>query len=186
MGGLTIDFSEVENSFEPLPEDDYECIVENVEVRESKSSDNPYLNWELTVQNEEYEGRKIWLGASLSPKALFTLEEMLVNLGVIEPDEKIELEWDDEVDITPSEGPQLTYPEVIGMACVVHTVNRVYEGKERQDAWRSSLVGGPEGRTVQSSSGDEEGGEEETERPAKKAGKAKKAPAGKKRQRKLR
>lgn len=140
MPGMSIDFSEVEDSFEALPEGEYECVVEDAQVRESKSSDNPYINFEMKVLDEEFEDRRIWIGASLSPKALFGLKSVLVALGAISEDDEIDLEWDEEIDMTPKEGPQVTNPEVIGLPCTVATVNSVYESRERQDAWKSTVL----------------------------------------------
>lgn len=142
MGGLTINFAEIESSFEPLPEGRYECIVDHVEVRESKSSDNPYLNWELIVQDEEYEDRRLWMITSLSEKALFRLKDVFLALGVIEEDEEVEVEWDDAVDITPQEGPQLINPDVAGLACTAIVTNEVYDGRERNRV--NELVGADE------------------------------------------
>lgn len=131
MAGIKINFGEVESSFEPLPEGRYECIVETVEVRESKSSDNDYLNWELKVMDDEHEGRRLWMITSLSEKALFRLKDTFLALDVIEEDEEIDLEWEDDVDITPQEGPVLTNPDVIGIACIAVVTNEVYDGRER-------------------------------------------------------
>jgi hypothetical protein len=131
MAGIKIDFSEVESSFEPIPEGRYECIVETVEVRESKSSDNDYLNWEMKVTEGEHADRRLWMITSLSEKALFRLKDTFLALGVIEEDDEVDIEWDDDVDITPQEGPVLTNPEVIGLACVAVVHNEVYEGRER-------------------------------------------------------
>lgn len=131
MGGMKINFAEVEGSFDPLPEGQYECIIERVEVRESKSSDNDYLNWELNVQDEDHEGRKLWMITSLSERALFRLKDVLVELGVIEEDDELDFQWEDDVDITPTEGPLLTNPELDGLACVAVVTNEVYEGRER-------------------------------------------------------
>jgi hypothetical protein len=131
MAGIKVNFAEVESSFEPLPEGRYECIIETVEVRESKSSDNDYLNWEFKVLDDEYEGRRLWMITSLSERALFRLKDTFLALGVIEEDEEIDIEWEDDVDVTPQEGPVLTNPEVIGLGCVAVVTNEVYEGKER-------------------------------------------------------
>lgn len=131
MPGIKVNFAEVESSFEPLPEGRYECIVETVEVRESKSSDNDYLNWELKVTDGEFEDRRLWMITSLSERALFRLKDTFLALGVIEEDDEIDIEWEDDVDITPQEGPVLTNPEVIGLACIAVVTNEVYEGKER-------------------------------------------------------
>lgn len=131
MPGIKVNFAEVESSFEPLPEGRYECIVETVEVRESKSSDNDYLNWEMKVTDGEFEDRRLWMITSLSERALFRLKDTFLALGVIEEDDEIDIEWDDDTDITPQEGPVLTNPEVIGLACIAVVTNEVYEGKER-------------------------------------------------------
>jgi hypothetical protein len=133
MGTAKINFADVESSsFEPVPEGRYEVIVERVEVRESKSSDNNYLNWELRITDEDYEDQRLWMITSLSPKALFRLKDIYVALGVIEGDEEdFEIEWDDDVDITPKEGPLVTNPDCEGMAAIARVHNEVYEGKEQ-------------------------------------------------------
>lgn len=132
MAGIRINFAEVEGSFEPMPEGAYECIIERVEVRESKSSDHNYLNWELRVTEEgDFEDRRLWTITSFSPKALFRLKDTLVAIGAIEPDEELEFEWEDDVDITPQEGPRLLNPDVEGMAVVAVVRNEFYDGRER-------------------------------------------------------
>jgi hypothetical protein len=132
MGGLKINFAEVEGSFEPLPEGQYEVIIERVEVRESNSSDNDYLNWQLKVTDDgEFEDRNLWMITSLSEKALFRLKDVLVALEVIEEDEELELEWADDVDITPKEGPLVTNPELDGLAAIAVVTNEMYDGRER-------------------------------------------------------
>lgn len=131
MAGIKINFSEVEGGFEPLPEGSYEVIIERVEVRESNSSDNDYLNWEFKVTEDDFEERRLWMITSLSPKALFRLKDNFLALGVLEEDEDMELEWEDDIDITPKEGPRLIEPELEGLACTVTVGNEVYEGRER-------------------------------------------------------
>jgi hypothetical protein len=131
LPGIKINFAEVEGSFEPLPEGTYDCFVEVVEVRESQSSDNDYLNWELTVQDEEFKNRKLWMITSLGERALWKLKDTLLALGVIEEDDELEIDWEDDVDITPREGPRVLTPTVEGLACVAVVTNEVYEGRER-------------------------------------------------------
>ena len=129
--GIKINFADVESSFQPLPEGPYDVVIEGVEVRESKSSDNDYLSWELKVLDPEFEGRRLWAITSLGPKALWKLKDTLLALDIIDADDEIELEWEDGIDITPQEGPRVTSPEVEGLACVAIVKNRMYEGKER-------------------------------------------------------
>jgi len=133
MAGVSINFAEVESSsFEPLPEGNYEVVVDRVEIRESKSSEHYYLNWELEVQDGEFENQRLWMITSLSPKAMFRLKDVFVALGVITGDEEdFELEWDEQVEVTPKEGPLLTNPEVDGLACIAVVQNEMYNGKEQ-------------------------------------------------------
>lgn len=145
MAGIRINFAEVSGGFDPVPEGTYEVIIEKVEVRDSKSSDNDYLNWEFRITDEEYEGQRLWNITSLSPKALFRLKEDLLTLGVIEEDEEVELEWEEDVDITQSEGPRLLFPEVEGLACCVQVRNEVWEGKERNKVAAVLEAGSAEG-----------------------------------------
>lgn len=131
MGSISINFGDVEGSFEVIPAGRYPVVVEKVEVRESKSSDHNYFNWEMTITDGDHEGRKLWMITSLSPKALFRLKDVFVNLGAIEGDEEMELEWDDDVEITPKEGPLVITPELAGMDGIALVSIDMYEGKER-------------------------------------------------------
>lgn len=165
MAGTKINFAEVESSsFEPLPEGNYEVVVDRVEVRESKSSEHYYLNWELEVTDEDYENQRLWMITSLSPKAMFRLKDVFLALGVIEGDEEgFELEWDDQVEVTPKEGPLLTSPEVDGLAAIAVVHNEVYNGKEQNRV--NELLGA----------------EEVEAKPKKRAAKTSGAKAGRKR-----
>lgn len=130
--GVKLNFAEIQGGFEPVPEGRYPVIIDRIEVRESKSSDYNYLNWEMTIQDDDHEGQKLWMITSLSPKALFRLKDIFVNLEIIEGEEEdFELDWEDDVDVTPSEGPVLTEPDLEGMAAVAIVHNELYEGKER-------------------------------------------------------
>lgn len=131
MGRTTINFAEVEGGFEAVPEGVYDVVIETVEVRDSKSSEHDYLNWEfkITGPDDDYEGQHLWMITSLSPRALFRLKDVFEVLGVLE--DEMTLDWDDDVEITPSNGPVLLEPDVIGMACSVKVENEMYEKKER-------------------------------------------------------
>ena len=131
MGRTTINFAEVEGGFEAVPEGVYDVTIETVEVRDSKSSEHDYFNWEfkITGPDDDYEGQHLWMITSLSPRALFRLKDVFEVLGVLE--DEMTLDWDDDVEITNSSGPVLLEPDVIGMACCVKVENEMYEGKER-------------------------------------------------------
>jgi len=130
--GTKINFAEIEGGFEPVPEGRYPVIIERIEVRESKSSDNDYLNWEMKITDDEYEGQRLWMITSLSPRALFRLKDIFMSLGIIEGEEEdFALDWEDDVDITPKEGPLLTDPDLDGVAAIAVVENEMYEGKEQ-------------------------------------------------------
>lgn len=170
MPGLKINFAEVESSFEALPEGRYDCVIDRVEVRESQSSEHDYLNWTFKILEDDHEGRLLWLITSLSPRALFRLKDVYLELGVIEDEDELELEWDDDVDIQPREGPQVTQPDVEGMAVTVVVENELYDGRE-QNRVRQVLSNGKPAKSA-------------SKKTSAKSGS--KAKAGSKRNRKLR
>lgn len=129
MGKMRVNFAEIESGFEPLPETTLEAIIETVQVRDSKSSDNDYLSWEFRIVEDDYEDRRCWDNTSLSERSLGFLKERLVELGAIDPDDEIDLEWDDSVDIQQREGPELTFPEVIGLPCRVTIKHETYNNR---------------------------------------------------------
>lgn len=133
MGKAKINFADVEDSFETLPEGQYEVEVERVEVRESKSSEHNYLNWMLNIiEDGDYFERKLWMITSLSPRALFKLRDVFLGFGVIEDEEEeIDLDWDDDVDVTPEEGPLVTEPDLEGLTGIAVVENEMYKGREQ-------------------------------------------------------
>lgn len=76
---IKIDFSGIK-SLELLPVGIYKVMVTDAKENEGKTY--PYITWEFTIIDGAYEGRKLWMNTSLSPKALFKLKEMLIALGV--------------------------------------------------------------------------------------------------------
>jgi len=86
--GFKVNFSgvEVRDFSEPVPVGWYHMKVTDGEVRESgPNAKNPgaeYINWEMTIQEGEYENRKGWVNASLLPHALFTLKGLLGACGI--------------------------------------------------------------------------------------------------------
>jgi hypothetical protein len=150
MGNININFAEVEGSYEPLPEGPMPVIIEKVEVRESKSSEHNYLNWEMVVQDPDHEGRRLWMITSLSPKALFRLKDVFEALGVL--DDEMTIEWDDDVQITPAAGPRLLQPDVEGVAAIAVIKNEIYEGKERNKVDEMRAADDP-GTSARSGSG---------------------------------
>jgi hypothetical protein len=112
--GFKVDFSSTEvRDFEPLPSGKYHVAVTDGDLKESgpkaKNPGSEYISWEFTVQDGEYENRKLWTNASLLPQALFTLKGLLAATG-FDVDGELDFDIDD----------------VIGAECIV-TVRRVGE-----------------------------------------------------------
>jgi len=118
---VTIDFSDIEEP-EPMPVASYPVIVQEVQLRDSRSSEFPYLNWELRVTTGEYENRPLWLITSLSPKALWRLQAVLDNLGVYE--EQVDFEVDDETNL-------VLKPVLVGLVGIAVIKHEQYEGRIR-------------------------------------------------------
>lgn len=119
MPRITVDFSDVQD-FEVLAKGEYPIIVDKVEMRDSQTSDYPYLNWQLKISEGDHKDRLLWIITSFSPKALFRLKDVLENLGVFA--EELDIEVDEETNI-------VTKPELIGLPGIAVVSQRVYEGK---------------------------------------------------------
>jgi Protein of unknown function (DUF669) len=84
---LRINFSEVEarGSIDPLPTGKYHVKVTDGEIKPCGPASNnpgkPYINWEFTVQDGQYENRRCWTNAMLFEPALFTMKNMLEVVG---------------------------------------------------------------------------------------------------------
>lgn len=83
--------------FDPLPVGWYNGVITKVEVRPGQKG--AYLNIEVTVHDEEYQGRKVWGMSSFSDKAL-TMPGGIANLlQTTKPDI--------DIDTPPEELPQV-------------------------------------------------------------------------------
>lgn len=141
MPSTTVNFADVD-SFEPLPEGQYDVEVDKVEVRMNKAGDGTYLNWELVVIDGEFENRRLWMITSLKTNALFRLKQVFEELGIIDDDdEEMDLEYDDDVEPSTSGGPRLVYPELEGLEAVALVKNEMYDGRERN---RVEQLNGPD------------------------------------------
>lgn len=131
MPTINVNLADVD-SFEPLPEGEYDIEVDKVEVRMNKAGDGLYLNWELAVLDGDYENRKLWMITSLKETALFRLKQVFEDLDLIdEDDDEVEIEYDDDVEPTSSGGPRLLYPDVEGIEGIARVKNEMYDGRER-------------------------------------------------------
>ena len=127
MTTINVDFSEVPDGFDVLPEGEYAIVIDKVVLRDSQKSDYPYLNFTLEVTEPgDYEGRLLWFTSSFHPKALWRMKEVFENLGVFEENITFEVEEDGDERI-------VIKPELVGLpAKAVVTVGE-YQGKEKND-----------------------------------------------------
>lgn len=88
--GIKVNFSDKEAgaealSFDPIPSGTYHACITNIELREcgpeSKNAGKNYWNVEFTVQDGEFEDRKLWTNAMLFEGALYTVVQMMKACG---------------------------------------------------------------------------------------------------------
>ena len=122
MPKVSVDFSQVEE-FEPLPKAEYDAIIEEMKYVEPASEDKyPYINVQFNVTEDGFEGRKLWLVWSFSPRALWRFKQALENLGLAV--EELEVDYDEETML-------VTEPDLVGMPCRLAVSQRTYEGKQQ-------------------------------------------------------
>lgn len=114
---MKIDFSNVQSGFELMPEGTYEAALTGFNIAPSKSSGQPTVTLEFTVQEGDYTGRKLWQAHSLQPHALFALKRTLIALGVPEDELEGAIEVED------------TLEQLTGEMVRLDVGHRTYEGE---------------------------------------------------------
>ena len=108
---MRLDFSGVK-SFEAVPAGSYHVQVTSFTEETSKTSGNPMLKLELTIQTGEFTGQKVFTNLSLQPQALWKLKSFLDAVG---------METEGAVDIDTN--------AVLGRELSVSVTVEEYEGK---------------------------------------------------------
>jgi hypothetical protein len=84
---------------DPLPTGKYHVAITDIDERESgpqaKNPGAPYWNIEFTVQNGQYQGRKVWTNATFVPHALYTIKGIMEALGMETTGNELDIEMDD-------------------------------------------------------------------------------------------
>lgn len=119
MAEVVIDFSNVQE-FDPIEPGNYPVFIDQVEMRASKSSDYPYMNWTLTITEGEAVNRKLFFMTSLSPKALWRAKAVFESLGIFQ--EKMSIQTDEESNL-------VLEPELSGLVAMAVVTQEVYEGR---------------------------------------------------------
>lgn len=120
MAKYTVDFSDVPS--DKMENGVYEAVVNKIEMRESKSSEHPYLNWEFEIVEGESIGRKVYMMTSLSPKALFRLKQTFEVCG-LDADSVTDMDVDDATH-------ELLFPDFIQMPVTIKVKNENYQGRD--------------------------------------------------------
>jgi hypothetical protein len=109
-------------NFEPLPPATYTLEVDNIDVKTSKASNQPYMSMTYkVVDDDEFAGRKIFDNLSLSENALWKFKDFSLAVGVdvgkeFDTEEFLGLDFQAVVDLKkgdqiPNTDPPEFYPD---------------------------------------------------------------------------
>lgn len=82
---------------EPLPKGKFHLKITDMDMNfvadpASKNQGKPYINFEFTVQDGKYEGRKDWTNAMCFEGALYTISQILKAIGMdVSPNEQFDI-----------------------------------------------------------------------------------------------
>ena len=98
LRGFDAQTVEPNDSFDPIPNGDYLCIITTSEMKPTKAGDGAYLELELQVIEGPYQGRKLWDRLNLNNAnettvkiAKGTLSAICRAVGVLQPTDTCEL-----------------------------------------------------------------------------------------------
>jgi len=98
LRGFDAQTVEPNDSFDPIPNGDYLCIITTSEMKPTKAGDGAYLELELQVIEGPYQGRKLWDRLNLNNAnetavkiAKGTLSAICRAVGVLQPKDSCEL-----------------------------------------------------------------------------------------------
>ena len=98
LRGFDAQTVEPNDSFDPVPNGDYLCIITTSEMKPTKAGDGAYLELELQVIEGPYQGRKLWDRLNLNNAnettvkiAKGTLSAICRAVGVLQPKDSCEL-----------------------------------------------------------------------------------------------
>jgi len=80
MDNIDIDLDEATQH--AIPEGEYEVCVDKCDVRQAKSGDGEYLNWQFRLVDGEHAGRCVFMKTSLKKEARWRLKELFKALGL--------------------------------------------------------------------------------------------------------
>lgn len=98
LRGFDAQTVEPNDSFDPIPNGDYLCIITASQMKPTKSGDGAYLELEMEVLDGPYKGRKLWDRLNLNNAnettvkiAKGSLSAICRAVGVLQPKDSYEL-----------------------------------------------------------------------------------------------
>lgn len=98
LRGFDANTVEPNDSFDPLPNGDYLCVISSSEMKPTKAGDGSYLELELDVIEGPCQGRKVWDRLNLNNAnetavkiAKGTLSSICRAVNVLQPKDSYEL-----------------------------------------------------------------------------------------------
>lgn len=104
-----------------VPEGEVEATITKVELKYGKASNKPYLNWEFTITEGDYEKSKLWMVTVFAEAALFRLKQVAESLGF---EGIFEIEIDEDTSL-------VTYPELEDTAVTLKVHHEEYLGRKQ-------------------------------------------------------
>jgi hypothetical protein len=118
---VTLDFSEVNNN-DALPEGRYRATIDQIELRGVKPETPGYLNWQFSIEEGQFVGRKVWMMTSLKTAALWKLAQSFKALGL--QIQNVDLEIDEGTNL-------LVEPNLMGQSVFVDVTQETYQGRQQ-------------------------------------------------------
>jgi hypothetical protein len=125
--GIKLNLGDIDiKKFDPIPAGTYDAKVTGGELKstsgEGKLGKVPMINWEFTIQDEEYVNRKVWMNTVIHETTLFNLKALLATGKFSEEDMAAELDFEIE--------------DIIGEEVRVVVAQREYNGEVRNEVKR--------------------------------------------------
>ena len=117
---MFIDFSQVQDGFDLIPEGPVDGRLASVSQKVGQSSGKPYLEWIFDVTDDDYPGRKLYFNTSLQPQSLWSLKRMLINAFHVDEDALA-----DNFDLDPE--------DLVGIDVTLMVTHRAWNGQKREN-----------------------------------------------------
>ena len=145
MSDFSIDFTDVKGGdFDAIPAGVYNIAVTDWSKTETKNAGKipagtPGINWEFTIQDGEFENRKLWTNHWIHPNTLGFLKTFLLKTG-----RYTEEELESQFDLDPD--------RLVGAEMQAVVIVRQYKGDDRNEIKKFRAAGEDSSSTSSSGS----------------------------------